>query len=251
MAVTECDMSRNVTGEKPPLCAITRARVVISSSLELTSQSGVGPSRAKPPLNPPGSTGPRITDRRGERFGRLVVVDYAWDRPGQGWRCRCDCGNERVVKYALLRRRNNVSCGCVRRERFRSMENPSRLPDGEASFRQLLGHYRRNASKRGHVFELSEPEFRALTLADCAYCGLAPTRQFRAGPKSNGPWVCNGVDRVDNDAGYTRANSVPCCPDCNMAKGAMPIGRWQAMLRRIAQHQPIASNHFKSQNEGV
>jgi hypothetical protein len=212
-----------------------RARVVDPVlGLELTSQLGVGPE-AKPPIQGK-RFGPKITDRRGERFHRLTIIDYAWDRPGRGWRCRCDCGKETLVKYALLTNGNTKSCGCLRADRNRERNARNTLPPGEASFRGLFAGYKRNASKRGLAFDLSESQFRGLTKQPCAYCGLPPTRQYLEGPNTNGAYTCNGVDRLVNDEGYTVENSLPCCVDCNWAKGSLPAERWLAMLNRIASH---------------
>jgi hypothetical protein len=52
----------------------------------------------------------------GQRFGRLIVKAWA----GQGkrrqarWLCLCDCGAERTVDAAALKRKKDptVSCGC-------------------------------------------------------------------------------------------------------------------------------------------
>ena len=49
----------------------------------------------------------------GERFGRLLVLDYAG---ASTWRCRCDCGAETTVKTDLLNSGKTRSCGCLRRE---------------------------------------------------------------------------------------------------------------------------------------
>lgn len=60
---------------------------------------------------------PRVINLVGQRFGRLIVIERA---PGQQvvlWRCRCDCGAERVVISANLRKGFTQSCGCLQRER--------------------------------------------------------------------------------------------------------------------------------------
>ncbi len=49
-----------------------------------------------------------------ERYGRLRPIEYI---RGKGWRCVCDCGNEKTVLGGNLRRGNVVSCGCFRSER--------------------------------------------------------------------------------------------------------------------------------------
>jgi len=59
----------------------------------------------------------------GQRFGRLVVLDYArTPHPTrEGYyiyqaRVRCDCGTEKVVRPQHLRNGSTRSCGCWRRE---------------------------------------------------------------------------------------------------------------------------------------
>lgn len=50
----------------------------------------------------------------GNRFGKLVVVEYAGtnNRRKSLWRCLCDCGSNVVVMGELLRRGETKSCGC-------------------------------------------------------------------------------------------------------------------------------------------
>jgi hypothetical protein len=64
-------------------------------------------------------------DLTGLRFGRLVVLAYSHERLSGNlriqsrityWRCRCDCGNEKVVSRNDLTSGNTKSCGCLRRE---------------------------------------------------------------------------------------------------------------------------------------
>ena len=50
-----------------------------------------------------------IGDFVGKRFGKLVVTDY--DSNHHAWKCKCDCGNTRLVASGDLKRTN--SCGCV------------------------------------------------------------------------------------------------------------------------------------------
>lgn len=48
-----------------------------------------------------------------ERYGRLRPIEYI---KGKGWRCVCDCGNEKMVMGGNLRSGNVLSCGCWRSE---------------------------------------------------------------------------------------------------------------------------------------
>lgn len=56
----------------------------------------------------------KVEDLTGRRFGKLTVLERA-ERNASGkirWRCRCDCGKERIVIGTLLRNGRVISCGC-------------------------------------------------------------------------------------------------------------------------------------------
>ena len=56
----------------------------------------------------------RLIDLTGQRFGKLVALEYAGTskRRESLWRCACDCGNESIVRGDVLRRGTTESCGC-------------------------------------------------------------------------------------------------------------------------------------------
>lgn len=61
-------------------------------------------------------------DLTGQKFDRWLVIELAeptFNKKGcveQRWKCRCDCGNERVVLQASLRSGKSKSCGCLNKE---------------------------------------------------------------------------------------------------------------------------------------
>ena len=63
-------------------------------------------------------------DLTGKKFGRLTVIKQAEDyiTPNNSkiaqWLCKCDCGNEIVVRGVSLTRAKNAtkSCGCIQKE---------------------------------------------------------------------------------------------------------------------------------------
>lgn len=64
-----------------------------------------------------------INDFLGKRFGRLTVISKADPiKEGSSGRlrpavlCKCDCGNEKVVRIMCLKRGSCVSCGCLARD---------------------------------------------------------------------------------------------------------------------------------------
>lgn len=174
-----------------------------------------------------------FVDIAGQRFGRLLVVERAPNQRGPvHWLCRCDCGNETVVASVNIRTGNTRSCGCLHAESARKNGRTTMLTNGEAAFRALLGHYKRNARNRGIEFKLSREEFKALTQQDCYYCGSMPQSIMR-GATYSGDYVYNGVDRIDNALGYIPDNCVPCCKFCNLAKAGGMHEEFTAYLDRV------------------
>ena len=61
---------------------------------------------------------PEKKDLTGQRFGKLVVIE--WTRQTQGryrlWRCRCDCGGEILVNTKRLKGGTVRDCGCTPRK---------------------------------------------------------------------------------------------------------------------------------------
>lgn len=61
-------------------------------------------------------------DNIGKKYGKLTVVGIEHFTKNNGhqlymWRCKCDCGNERLVSPTNLKNGVQVSCGCYRKNR--------------------------------------------------------------------------------------------------------------------------------------
>lgn len=60
---------------------------------------------------------PKFKDVTGKRYGRLVVIElYGKQKSVNYWRCKCDCGNEKIASIKLLNNGCIKSCGCLQRE---------------------------------------------------------------------------------------------------------------------------------------
>lgn len=56
-----------------------------------------------------------------KKFGELTVIEKT-KKKKQGaflYRCKCDCGNETLVRSSDLKRKNTRSCGCMQRDAAR------------------------------------------------------------------------------------------------------------------------------------
>ncbi len=52
----------------------------------------------------------------GNKYGRLLVLEYAYTNRIAFWRCLCDCENIVIVQGARLRNGSSKSCGCLSSE---------------------------------------------------------------------------------------------------------------------------------------
>jgi hypothetical protein len=93
--------------------------------------------------------------------------------------------------------------------------------------------YKGSARSRGLAWELADEEFDRLVTSDCHYCGAEPSMLEVAGPSE---FMHGGIDRMDNNLGYTAANCVPACATCNRAKWDKPYEVFMAWIAQLTMH---------------
>ena len=175
----------------------------------------------------------RILDITGMRRNMLVAVREL-DRI-KGMRCWlffCDCGKEFPMLQAKFGVRH--SCGCKHE-----------LAPGRSERNRVLRGYKENAKRRGIPWELADENFDALTRAICHYCGAPPTNTAHWG-KSKGAFMYNGIDRADNEKGYTVGNSLPCCKACNFLKRTLPYEDFILLVTKIASNLGVKADAAKA-----
>lgn len=178
----------------------------------------------------------------GQKFGRLTVIAVAKTRHNRAfWVCQCDCGKTAEAMGKSLRNGKKKSCGCLAkelsRERIPALALSNMLPPGEAARNLLYSTYKWHAAKRELEFILSKEEFADLTSRVCFYCGSEPKQLF--GVNLNGQYTYNGIDRLENNKGYTPENSVPCCGTCNDMKRTRSVEDFIQACKRVALYRAI------------
>ena len=86
-------------------------------------------------------------------------------------------------------------------------------------------HYFHSAKTRDYDFELTQSEFYKCKDNSCYLCG-----------KNNSDSHKNGIDRMDNDIGYTKDNCKPCCGTCNYLKNSYIMNELLTKLVKIHEH---------------
>ena len=98
------------------------------------------------------------------------------------------------------------------------------LEERFANIQRHYNEYLRGSNKRFIMFELTLDEFDVLVNSPCRYCNRHT--EFEA----------IGIDRINNDLGYTKGNVVPCCEWCNMMKGSKTQREFLEQIRKINEH---------------
>ncbi len=173
-------------------------------------------------------------DITGRQFARLEVLRESKTRNKKRevcWICLCSCGAYIVVSGCSLRSGNTKSCGCLHHDMLH-------LNLGEANLNKLYATYVSSAKKRKIKFDLTKKEFKDLTKQNCKYCGTEPLTA-KTSSRSYGEYIYNGIDgidRVDNNIGYTLDNCVACCKMCNYMKHSSSVGDFSSHVRKIYEH---------------
>jgi hypothetical protein len=172
----------------------------------------------------------------GNKYGRLTILSILPYENAERTEClcRCDCGNIKPIDRYRLVNGYVKSCGCLSRENSERLGISNRIDEGEANFNFLYNTYKTSAKHRELEFSLTKEEFKILTKGDCYYCGGHPDG-IRKRKDSNGGYIYNGIDRVNNNLGYVSGNVVSCCKWCNIAKstrGSDDFLEWAINLYR-------------------
>lgn len=166
--------------------------------------------------------GAKQKNLQGLKFNNLTVlflVDHNEDKKYRKryWKCICECGKETVVATAQLTTGKTKSCGCIKSVSNASNSRKSRFKiiKPNAGYYHIYRAYKNGAKKRDREFDLDVDSFISLLKGDCYYCGIHPENVYS---KNYYDVTYNGVDRIDNEKGYTNENSVSCCKMCNISK---------------------------------
>jgi hypothetical protein len=177
----------------------------------------------------------RIKVEKGQVFGDwTVTIPFHTEKKSHVWyhKCQCMCGNEAVVHGHNLRTGKSTKCIDCRS-----------LAREKGSLHSAKNHYFSKyvcgARNRNLKFDLTFDQFISIITRPCNYCGMEDSVtnytahkviERRKGFKSN------GIDRVDNNLGYTTDNCVPCCKICNSMKMTLSYDNFIAHINRIASH---------------
>lgn len=153
----------------------------------------------------------------GKKYGRMTITGIVSKGKSPRVSAICDCGKEKILSAYDVVYRKVVSCGCYHRE---EMSKRQIKPDNHSAKTRLYNGIKAGAEVRNYSFELTKEECYNIAKQNCYYCEVPPERELKT---VGGSIRVNGIDRVDNEKGYTLDNCVSSCKKCNIMKHGVTI----------------------------
>lgn len=187
----------------------------------------------------------RVLDS-GERTGKSLFLGMDDEHAHM----KCDCGHEYSLKLTnTLKNNGNFMC------RQCYAERDAANFDSHWGYKAAYSRIKKDARSAGRDFDIHLEEFRYLCQQNCYYCGSAPGNLITYRGQNSFTFryfVYSGLDRINNDVGYTRQNVVPCCIICNRAKNSMPFKDFIDWLNRLTDYrQRMSDEQEKQEQESV
>lgn len=124
---------------------------------------------------------------------------------------------KQIKEYSQNHKADNVK----RTQKYVRNHKEKVIKYGKIYNRTISGNfrsYKHCAKKRNLVFELLIEEFADIIRNPCIYCG--ETDKI-------------GIDRIDNNLGYTLSNSKPCCKLCNYMKRTNSVDEFLEHIKKV------------------
>jgi hypothetical protein len=141
-----------------------------------------------------------LKDISGNVYGKLKVISlhHVGNTGAVYWRCKCECGNETIVRGSSLVRGDTQSCGCLRKEIL------SHKTHGKTNTRI----HRIWSGIKSRCSNKNLPEYERYGGRGITVCDEWKTdfQSFYEWAMSNGYSDNLTIDRIDNNKGYSPDN---------------------------------------------
>ena len=140
-----------------------------------------------------------------------------------GYTGRCKtCIREDDRKYYSSQEAKNKR-NEYQRARYSKQEIKAKQKEKPQTLPNRYNAYKASAKHRGYSFDLTKEQFATFWNTRCFFC--------------NDMITGIGIDRLDNNIGYTLDNCVSCCSICNVMKSTHAIDLWFTHMEKILSNK--------------
>jgi hypothetical protein len=142
----------------------------------------------------------------GKKFNRLTVVDVHHQDKYYNiyWLCKCDCGNETVVRAGNLRTGHTKSCGCYMRERSKKLLIERNTTHG-LRYHRLYNIW---TNMKSRCYNTKSPDYKWYGARGISICDewINDFKTFYDWAVENGYSDDLSIDRIDVNGDYKPSN---------------------------------------------
>lgn len=176
-----------------------------------------------------------ISDLKGKRFGRLLVLKLAYVKRSAFWLCECKCGKKIVKQGSQLVELNVRSCGCLRADYLRGKKGKKSSTWKGSKVGKTALHVRLHSKKKKEHFCNFCKQEKRLDLANISQeykhtlddwmwlCRECHVRYDNGWIFKNHTWYkvckyCKKLLEINADNFYKRSTGkwFPDCKKCNL-----------------------------------
>jgi hypothetical protein len=183
----------------------------------------------------------RLIDLTNRRYGKLLVLGRAEDRPDASkryyWICKCDCGATTEISGGNLRNGDSKSCGCANHKS--GHHHPSWKGYKQLSG-SMWGQILHNAKIRNIPIEITIEYAADLFDDQGGRCRLSGESISLDGGEGR---VTASLDRINSDLGYIPGNCQWIHKDVNQMKWDMPQPKFVEWCDKVSKYQ--SQNYLK------
>lgn len=174
---------------------------------------------------------------QGKKFNMLEVLSLAFMKRSSYWNCRCDCGNEKIIKGSKIINEEIKSCGCLLYTHNLSHGHSKRNFKNKSTKTYSVW-----LSMRGRCFNESLSEYKYYGGRGIKVCKRWEKFENFLEDMGERPEGLS-IDRIDNNLGYSKencrwANSKTQSRNrrgkensASKVKGVVPFGnKWRARI---------------------
>lgn len=187
-----------------------------------------------------------IEEIKSQKYGKLTVIKEV-ERKFKGEKsrrqyyrfflCKCDCGNDIVVRLEYLRSRTKgtSSCGCLNHRKGK--DSPLWIGYGKVSG-SLIKNIKNSAKLRSLEFSIDAKFLDELFRKQNGKCALSGISLIMPDPDQKNEWTAS-VDRINSDLGYIKNNVQWVHKKINMMKQDLPEGEFVRFCKLIIEYQEM------------
>lgn len=144
-----------------------------------------------------------------------------------------ECNKEKLSPMNKIKKHGCRSCNCSK-------------PHFDASDPKTVcvnlvwSNYKTGAFLRNKEFSLTTEDVSDIIFKPCIYCGKENSNISKNKIRHN------GIDRINNNVGYKKENSAPCCKRCNYAKWDSDKDAFLDHIKQIYNYQFLQNNNVEN-----